>query len=156
MKFLVLTSFLAGLTGCATVFNDKQQPITVETITPEGQVVVGTKCSFYTDDDALVLGKAGDTVYVQRSKKDLEITCWHPNYPNAKGFAVARPNIGMASNLLFGSLGGVIIDYSTDAGYSYPDWVQLVFGKIRRIDSLNILKGASTTNKASSTPNSGE
>ncbi|MEK8053299.1 hypothetical protein AACH10_23790 [Ideonella sp. DXS22W] len=116
------------LTGCASIVNDTTQPVKLETRTAEGGMVEGADCKL-GNDYGVVSAKSGDTVQVRRSGKDLDITCRHPSNPDAVGRAISRANAGLAGNILIGGGIGAIIDHSKGTAYTYPTWVQLVFGK---------------------------
>lgn len=66
---------------------------------------------------------------MRRSSEDLEISCTHSGEPEAIGRAISRANAGMAGNIIFGGLIGAAIDHSKGTAYTYPTWIQLVFGK---------------------------
>ena len=114
--------------GCASVTNDSTHPMKVETKTEAGQVVSGAECKLSNDYGATSL-KSGDTVQVRRSSKDLDILCKHPENPDATARAISRANAGMFGNIIFGGGIGAIIDHNKGTAYTYPTWVQLVFGK---------------------------
>lgn len=117
-----------AFTGCASVVNDSTHPMKVETKTESGQLVVGAECKL-TNDYGSVSMKSGDTTPVRRSSKDLDILCKHPDNPGAAARAVSRANAGMFGNIILGGGIGAIIDHSKGTAYTYPTWVQLVFGK---------------------------
>lgn len=124
-----LSAFAAlSFTGCASVINDVTHPMKVETKTAAGQVVVGADCSL-TNDYGPIEMKSGGTVQVRRSSKDLDIVCKDPANPEAVATAVSRANGGMFGNIILGGGIGAIIDHNKGTAYTYPTWVQLVFGK---------------------------
>lgn len=123
---VVLTAI--ALTGCASVLNDTTHPMRLEAKTQGGDLVSGADCKL-TNDYGTVSGKSGDTVQVRRSNKDLDITCVHPANPDATARAISRANGGMFGNIILGGGIGAIIDHSKGTAYTYPTWVQLVFGK---------------------------
>lgn len=131
-KTLVVFAAIA-LTGCASVMNDSNHPVKVETKTPEGNMVAGAECKI-TNDYGSVSTKSGDTVMVHRSSKDLDIVCKHPENPDAVARAVSRANGGMFGNIILGGGIGAIIDHNKGTAYTYPTWVQLVFGKTMVFD----------------------
>ena len=45
------------------------------------------------------------------------------------GRAISRANAGMAGNIIFGGGIGAIIDHNKGTAYTYPTWIQLIFGK---------------------------
>ena len=115
-------------TGCASIVNDSTHPIKVDTKTQAGDAVTDAECKL-TNDSGVFTVKSGDTVQVRRSSKDLDITCKHPTNPDAVARAISRANAGMWGNIIIGGGIGAIIDHSKGTAYTYPTWVQLVFGK---------------------------
>jgi len=117
-----------ALTGCASVINDVTHPMKIETKTEAGQLVAGAECKL-TNDYGVFQAKSGETVQVRRSSKDLDIVCKDPANPDAVAKAISRANGGMFGNILLGGGVGAIIDHNKGTAYSYPIWVQLMFGK---------------------------
>ena len=113
--------------GCASVINDVTHPMRVETMTATGEAVAGAECKLTNDYAALPM-KSGDIANVRRSNKDLEIVCIHPANPEAVARAISRVNGGMFGNILLGGGIGAIIDHNRGTAYTYPTWIQLVFG----------------------------
>jgi hypothetical protein len=128
IRHATLVAGALALTGCASVINDVTHPIKVETKTQAGAVVVGAECKL-TNDYGVVQLRSGDTAQVRRSSKDLDIVCKDPANPDAVAKAISRANGGMFGNILLGGGIGAIIDHNKGTAYSYPIWVQLVFGK---------------------------
>ncbi|HEX7633843.1 MAG TPA: hypothetical protein VF427_01025, partial [Noviherbaspirillum sp.] len=127
-------------TGCASIVNDSNQPIKLETKTTDGQAVSGASCTL-SNDYGTVNAKSGDTVSIHRSSKDLDITCTHPDNPNATARAISRANAGLAGNILLGGGIGAIIDHNKGTAYTYPTWIQLVFGKTMVFDRSSEKEG---------------
>lgn len=121
-------AFALACTGCASVINDTTHPIKVETKTLAGEFVSGADCKL-TNDGGTVTMKSGETAHVRRSGKDMDIVCSHASNPDAVARAISRANAGMFGNILFGGGVGAIIDHSKGTAYTYPTWVQLVFGE---------------------------
>jgi len=132
-----------ALTGCASVINDVTHPMKVETKTSTGSVVAGAECKL-TNDYGVFQVKSGDTVQVRRSSKDLEIVCKDPANPDAVAKAISRANGGMFGNIILGGGIGAIIDHNKGTAYSYPLWVQLVFGKSLVFDRMTEKDGVPT------------
>jgi hypothetical protein len=129
MTKLALSSLtLILLSGCASVVNDSTHPLRVETKNSSGETIAGADCRISNDYGAITV-KSGDTAQVRRSSKDLDITCKHPQNPDASGRAISRANMGLAGNIIFGGGIGAIIDHNKGTAYTYPSWIQLVFGK---------------------------
>jgi hypothetical protein len=127
-KTLALALVPLAFTGCASIVNDSTHPIKVETKTASGELVTGAECKL-NNDYGTVTVKSGDTTPIRRSSKDLDIVCQDPKNPNATARAISRANAGMAGNIIFGGGIGAIIDHNKGTAYTYPTWVQLVFGK---------------------------
>ena len=126
-KFIAVSAAFA-MVGCASIVNETYQPIKVETKRIDGTAISGAECVLANDFGA-TNAKSGATVQVHRSSKDLDITCKDPSNPDAVGRAVSRANAGLAGNILFGGGVGMIIDHTKGTAYTYPTWVQLVFGQ---------------------------
>ena len=129
--------------GCASITNDSTHPMKVETKTESGTLVTGADCKL-SNDYGTTTAKSGDTTQVRRSSKDLDITCEHPGNPNAVARAISRANGGMFGNIIFGGGIGAIIDHNKGTAYTYPTWVQLVFGKTLVFDRTVEKAGAPT------------
>jgi hypothetical protein len=140
---LCVLGFAMLMTGCASVLNETTHPMKVETKTPEGTFVTGAECKV-VNDFATATMKSGDTIQVRRSSKDLDITCVHPQNPDAKARAISRANGGMWGNIILGGGIGAIVDHNKGTAYSYPVWMQLIFGKTLVIDRDNEKEGQPT------------
>lgn len=114
--------------GCASIVNDSTQPMKIETKSSSGVLINGAECRM-SNDYGTVTTKSGETTQVRRSGKDMDITCRDSANPEAVGRAVSRANAGMAGNILLGGGIGAIIDHNKGTAYTYPTWIQLVFGK---------------------------
>lgn len=126
-RILIVAACVAA-TGCASVINDTTQPMKVETRTETGEAVTGAECRM-ANNHGSVSFKSGATVDARRSGEDLEIVCRHPDKPDANARAISRTNGGMLGNIIIGGGIGAIIDHNRGTAYTYPSWVQLVFGK---------------------------
>lgn len=132
-KLLPILAVALACTGCASVMNDTTHPIRVETKTQSGELVSGAECSL-TNDYGTITMKSGSVVQARRSSKDLDITCKHPTNPEATARATSRANSGMWGNIIIGGAVGAIIDHNKGTAYTYPTWMQLVFGKTLMFD----------------------
>ena len=133
---LALVAAAVAMTGCASIMNDTTQAMRLETKTEQGQLIVGAECSL-SNDYGSVNVKSGETLQVRRSSKDLDIRCKHPDKIDANGRAISRANAGLAGNILIGGGIGAIIDHTKGTAYTYPTWVQLVFGQTLVFDRSN-------------------
>lgn len=141
-KIAALTAVLL-CTGCASVVNETTHPMKVETKTQTGELVTGAECKLTNDYGTTTL-KSGDTTPVRRSSKDLDIVCKDPKNPDANACAISRANGGMWGNLIIGGGIGAIIDHNKGTAYTYPTWVQLIFGKTLVFDRTAEKEGQPT------------
>lgn len=123
-----LLAIALSATGCASIVNESTHPMKVEARTQSGQFISGADCRL-SNDYGVVSMRSGETVTIRRSSKDLDILCKHPSNPDASARAISRANAGMVGNIIFGGGIGAIIDHNKGTAYTYPTWVQLVFGK---------------------------
>lgn len=122
----------------------------VETKTQSGELVSGAECRL-SNDYGTVTMRSGDTTQVRRSGKDLDIVCKDPKNPDASARAISRANSGMWGNALIGGGVGAIIDHNKGTAYTYPTWVQMVFGKTLVFDRSAEKEGQPTPGKESAT-----
>jgi hypothetical protein len=121
--------------------NESTHPVRLETKTQSGSLVVGAECKL-SNDYGNIAGKSGDVLQVRRSSKDLDITCTHPANPDATARAISRANAGMWGDIILGGGIGAIIDHNKGTAYTYPTWIQLVFGKLSVFDRKDEKEGA--------------
>lgn len=124
----VILAVCIASTGCASVMNDTTHSMKVETRTDAGQPVTGADCKL-TNDRGSFSVRSGDTTQIRRSNTDVDIVCTHPENRVASARAISRANAGMFGNILIGGGIGAIIDHNQGTAYTYPTWVQLVYGK---------------------------
>jgi hypothetical protein len=146
MKTLFIAACAISLVGCASIVNDTTNPVKIETMSAAGQAVKGAECKISNDYGSNTV-KSGDTTPVRRSSKDLDITCTHPGQPDAQARAISRANGGMAGNIIFGGGIGAIIDHNKGTAYTYPTWIQLVFGQVLVFDRRDEKEGSPTRGK---------
>lgn len=160
--FVIITSTLV-LAGCASITRDSTQALRIDTVTDQGVVVNGAACTLSNDKTHLT-GTSGSTLQVRRSAKDLDIVCTHPDYPSASGTAVSRANSGMWGNIVLGGAVGAIVDHNNGTAYTYPTWVQMVFGWVSSFDRRGETEGqpviaqriSPTVMPVAETPDAGE
>ena len=129
--------------GCASVVNDVTHPMKVETKTENGEMVAGAECTLSNERVSQVI-KSGEVANVRRSNTDLKIECKHPAKPDAVATATSRVNGGMFGNIILGGGIGAIIDHNRGTAYTYPTWVQLIFGRALVFDRRDEKEGQPT------------
>lgn len=139
----------AAATGCASITNDTTTPVRFETFNAAGVEIKGADCKL-ENDYGLQDVKTPATVNVRRSSKDLQITCVKAGETDGRGVAISRANAGMAGNIIFGGGIGAIIDHNKGTAYTYPQWVQVVMGKLLTFDRRADAEGQ--PNRGTETP----
>ena len=144
----MLVPAVVVFSGCASVVNDVTHPIKVETKTDAGEMVAGAECTLSNERASQVI-KSGEIANVRRSNTDLKIECKHPTKPDAVATATSRANGGMFGNILLGGGIGAIVDHNRGTAYTYPTWVQLIFGRALVFDRRDEKEGQPTPPVAS-------
>lgn len=122
-----------GLSACASITGDTVQSVRVETRLADGTEVRDADCELFNEYGSFRVKSPG-SVMIRRSATDLNISCRKESLPNADGKAVSRANGGMFGNIIFGGGIGAIIDHNKGTAYTYPQWLQMVFGKLISFD----------------------
>ena len=122
-----------AMIGCASITNDTTAPIRFETVSATGAEIKDAECKLENDYGQQNV-KTPATVNVRRSSKDLQVTCVKAGETDGRGVAISRANAGMAGNIIFGGGIGAIIDHNKGTAYTYPQWMQVVMGKLLTFD----------------------
>jgi hypothetical protein len=128
IRILAALAVAVLASGCASIVNGTMQPMKIDTVRADGSAVADADCQLVNNYGTLNV-RSGSTVQMRRSSWDLDITCKDPASPDAIGRAISRANAGLAGNILFGGAIGAVVDHKRGTAYTYPTWVQLVFGK---------------------------
>jgi uncharacterized protein YceK len=112
---LAITVLIATLTGCASIVNGTNQPVSVNTGT-----VYGATCALENSKGKWYVNSTPGSVVVNRSYSNLTINCAKKGYrPSLK--QVASKTKAMAfGNLVFGGVVGAGVDIADGAAYDYP------------------------------------
>ncbi|RYX93517.1 MAG: hypothetical protein EOO28_18115 [Comamonadaceae bacterium] len=132
-RLITIALACAAVTGCASITNDTTTPMRFETFSASGTELKDVECRLENDYGQQNI-KTPVTVNVRRSSKDLQVTCAKAGEVDGRGVAISRANAGMAGNILFGGGIGAIIDHNKGTAYTYPEWVQVVMGKMLTFD----------------------
>ncbi|MCP5269539.1 MAG: hypothetical protein H6943_10980 [Zoogloeaceae bacterium] len=106
----------------------------------DGKMVTGADCELQNENGQYQLKTPGDAL-VRRAGGNLEVSCRHPDYPEARAIVISRANAGMYGNIILGGGIGALIDHGNGKAYSYPTWLQLTFGQVLSIDRANHTDG---------------
>ena len=122
-----------SLVGCASVMNETSHGVRVDTKTASGETIEGAIC-VATNNKGVTNFRSGTVQAIRRSSMDLEIKCTHEGQPPAIGRATSRANAGMAGNIIIGGVIGAVVDHNRGTGYTYPTWIEMVFGQVLAFD----------------------
>ncbi|MDD2883720.1 MAG: hypothetical protein PHT48_01605 [Dechloromonas sp.] len=132
-KLLPVFAVAVLSSGCASITGDTVQSIRVETKMADGSELKDADCELFNEYGSFRVRTPGN-VMVRRSSSDLNVQCQKENLPTASAKAVSRANSGMWGNIIFGGGIGAVIDHSKGSAYTYPQWMQMTFGKVLSFD----------------------
>lgn len=134
IRTLLASGVVAVLAGCASITTDSTQLMRVDALDEQGAVVADAKCDL-SNGKGTYQAETGKHVMISKSGENMNIRCQSQSRTDvAEGTAISRPGPGMFGNIIFGGGIGAIIDHSSGKAYKYPEWVQVVFGRILVFD----------------------
>ena len=148
---LLITCGFTLLTGCASISKGTTQTIRVDTKASDGSVIDQADCQL-TNNKGTYSIKSGGSTMIRRSSQNLDISCTNSNSETAQAKVISRANAGLAGNIIFGGVVGAVIDHSNGSAYTYPSWVELVFGESLTFDRRSETNGKPTPATPSETP----
>jgi hypothetical protein len=105
-----------GLSGCGTITQGTTQDIAITTSPPGGHCELDRR-----GEHVVSLYSTPSSVIVDKSTKDIVLTCAKPGYQTASLNLESDPSLGLFGNAIIGGLIGVGIDYATGAANKYPN-----------------------------------
>lgn len=136
-KVVVVGLLSVLLQACASITSEKTQLVRVDALDEQGEMVADAKCELKNDKGAYQID-SGKHAAINKSGENLNISCKSEQRTDeASGAAILRAGAGMFGNILFGGGIGAIIDHNRGTAYNYPEWVQVVFGRIVTFDRSN-------------------
>ena len=111
---------LAQLTGCATIVKGHSQQINVATDPP------GAACELQRDGTAIAtVNPTPGMATVEKSRKDLAISCRKSGYFDADGKVVSKFHPMTFGNVLFGGIIGFGVDAASGAMMEYEESISV-------------------------------
>ncbi|AZP11613.1 L,D-transpeptidase Cds6 family protein [Undibacterium parvum] len=123
---LVLT-FVLSLSGCASLIHDSEQSLSITTYDESGSKIKGASCKLSNDFRSNTFDNQ-ELVKVHRSYRDLQIECKKNGYTDATARVISSVNAGIYGNVVTAGI-GAIFDHALGSAYTYPQQLDLVFGK---------------------------
>ncbi|MDR3391581.1 MAG: hypothetical protein P4L77_07570 [Sulfuriferula sp.] len=117
---------LSLFSGCASIVNGTNQPVSVETRL-NGAQVAGAYCTLVNDKGTWFVTSPG-SVTIHRSMTDLNVKCEKSDIQ--PGMADVKSSTkGMAfGNILFGGVIGAGVDIANGSAFDYPTLIQVQMG----------------------------
>jgi hypothetical protein len=125
MRFRSLFALAAVMfaSGCASIVNGVNQPVSVVAKAADNTDVVGARCTLTNSKGEWYTTTPGSVV-VHRAYGNMGVNCVHPT--SAGVASVKSTTKAMAfGNIIFGGLIGVGIDVGTGSAYDYPDLISV-------------------------------
>ena len=117
---ILLSLFAAMETGCASIVNGQNQPVSVTT-----ESVKGAECSLENNKGKWFVPSTPGSVTVHRSFQDLQVSCQKKGYLKTMK-KIPSSTKGMAfGNVVFGGVIGAGVDMADGAAYDYPTTIQM-------------------------------
>lgn len=123
IQYILLLVYSIALFGCASITTGKYQSLSVSTGCNLKEVK-DTNCTLSNDHGTWYVNSPG-SVHIQKSYDDISVECKKDD-SIAQNKYPSQANLGAWGNMLFGGIIGYAIDYSTGAGFDYPQSIVLV------------------------------
>jgi hypothetical protein len=132
-KFVVLSTTILMSVGCASLTTSNENNIRVETVDATGTEVKDATCSILKGA-ARTEFKTPAVIPVQKGSADLRIDCSKEGVADGKAVLTSRAGGATFGNILAGGIIGALVDQSTGKAYNYPEWIQIIMGKLLAFD----------------------
>jgi len=131
-KLVVVFFSFTLLFGCSTITGSgTTQALSLQTFSTDGNNVEGAKCEMTNDVGTWFVTTPGSTT-VQRSNKDLQITCKKEGIDVGTASVVSRTKGNMFGNILLGGGIGAIVDHNNGSAYDYPSLIKIYMGRLNQ------------------------
>lgn len=135
MRNIYVFGFALIMSGCASVTGNKLQPVSVQTI-ENNKEIVGAGCTLTNDAGKWFVSTPG-SVTIQKSTGDLAVDCKKENDSVGHETIVSKANGAVWGNIILGGAVGYIVDRNTGAGFDYPAVITVVMNKINAAMGLS-------------------
>ncbi len=142
LRMLLVLAAVLLTSGCASIVNGVNQPVSVVAKSADNADVIGARCTLTNSKGEWYTTTPGSVV-VHRAYGNIGVNCVHPT--SAGVASVKSTTKAMAfGNIIFGGLIGVGIDVGTGSAYDYPDLIT--------VPMLSAAGAATPSPQPSSTP----
>ena len=116
-KFLILCTVLISTSGCASLFSDASQPVSIDTPSCKA-----AKCRATNADGVYYAAETPATIVVNKAFGDLTVIC-EKGDERATSVHKSSATATTFGNILMGGPVGALIDAGSGKGYQYPSMI---------------------------------
>jgi hypothetical protein len=124
IKRSVVLGLTCGLSACASIVGGTHQHLSVETRSPNQEVVVAD-CTVTNERGVQHVTTPG-IVTVHRGSGPIDVRCVKDGAPIGGDSFASKVRPMEWGNLVFGGLIGLVVDFSDDAAHHYPDVLKIM------------------------------
>lgn len=156
MRFRSLFALAAVLfaSGCASIVNGVNQPVSVVAKAADNTDVVGARCTLTNSKGEWYTTTPGSVV-VHRAYGNMGVKCVHPTSEGVASVKSATKAMAFG-NIIFGGLIGVGIDVGTGSAYDYPDLISVPMmssiGGVSQSPPVSVVQSATTAPAPAQSP----
>ena len=130
-------------TGCASLTTPNENQVRVETVDEAGVQIADANCVMLRGAVKSEF-KTPAVVPITKGSASITVDCTKPGVADGKGVLTSRVGAATFGNILAGGLIGIAVDQATGKAYNFPEWVQVVMGKILSFDRSAHVEGKPT------------
>jgi hypothetical protein len=153
-KLAALSVICFSTVGCASLMTSNENNVRVETVDSTGVEIKDANCAILRGSLRSEF-KTPAVVPVTKGSSDVRIDCTKEGFPEGRAVVTSRVGGATFGNILAGGIIGAVVDQSTGKAYNFPDWIQIVMGKVLAFDRKNHVDGKPTAGTVIETPASG-
>lgn len=117
---LSITTFSMLATGCASIVNGTNQPVSVST-----HPIKEAKCTLENDKGKWYVSSTPGSTTIHRSYSDLKVKCEKNGYKSGEKRFASKTKPMAFGNIIFGGAIGAGVDVATGSAYDYPTDMQV-------------------------------
>ena len=116
-KLMLALLVVFTTSGCASMFSDSTQPVSVDTSDCKG-----AKCTLTNSEGVYYANDTPATTVISKAYGDLTVVC-KKDGKSATSVHKSSANAATYGNILLGGIPGALIDGGTGKGYDYPSYI---------------------------------
>ena len=147
IKLVAATLPLALTVGCASLTTSNENQVRVETVDEAGVGVADVNCAMLRGSVRSEF-KTPAVIALSKGSQQVMIDCTKAGMSDGKAVLTSRVGAATFGNILLGGFVGAAVDQATGKAYNYPDWIQIVMGKLLSFDRANHVDGKPLLGKA--------